>query len=80
MFADSGSKPPPGMGTTTPGRVADAVVRAIEGNKMEIGVAPLPQRLGAHLAMASPTIGLRAQSGSLGRRAAADATTGDLKT
>ncbi len=79
MFADSGSKPPPGMGTTTPARVAEAVVRAIEANKMEIAVAPLPQRLGAHLAMASPTIGLRAQSGSLGRRAAADATTGERK-
>jgi short-subunit dehydrogenase len=79
MFADSGSKPPPGMGTTTPDRVGEAVVRAIEGNKMEIAVAPLAQRLGAHLAMASPTLGLRAQSGALGRRAAADATTGKRK-
>jgi hypothetical protein len=79
MFADSGSKPPPGMGTTTPGRVGEAVVRAIEGNKMEIAVAPIPQRLGAHLAMASPAFGLRAQSGALGRRAAAEATTGERK-
>ena len=79
MFADSGAKPPPGMGTTTPERVAEAVVRAIEDNKMEIAVAPLSQRMGAHLALASPALGLRAQSGALGRRAAADATTGERK-
>jgi short-subunit dehydrogenase len=77
MFANSGAKPPPGMGTTTPDRVAEAVVRAIEGNKMEIAVAPLTQRFGAHLALASPAIGLRAQSGGLGRRAAEEATVGD---
>ncbi len=77
MFAKSGSKPPPGMGTTTPDRVADAVVRAIEHDKMEIAVAPLQQRLGAHLGMASPALGMRAQSGSLGRRAAKEATVGD---
>jgi short-subunit dehydrogenase len=79
MFADSGAKPPPGMGTTTPARVGEAVVRAIEANKMEIAVAPLSQRMGAHLALASPALGLRAQSGALGRRAAADATTGERK-
>lgn len=77
MFAKSGSKPPPGLGTTTPDRVAAAVVRAIEENKLEIAVAPIQQRIGAHLALASPTIGLRVQSGSLGRRAAADATVED---
>jgi hypothetical protein len=53
------------------------VVRAIEGNKLEIAVAPLTQRFGAHLALASPAIGLRAQSGGLGRRAAEEATVGD---
>lgn len=79
MFADSGSKPPPGMGTTTPGRVADAVVKAIEADKPEIAVAPLQQRVGAHLALTSPALGLRAQSGSLGRRAAAQATGGERK-
>jgi short-subunit dehydrogenase len=77
MFAKSGSKPPPGLGTTTPDRVAAAVVRAIEADKLEITVAPIQQRIGAHLALASPTIGLRVQSGSLGRRAAAEATVED---
>jgi hypothetical protein len=37
----------------------------------------MQQRFGAHLALASPSLGLRAQGGSLGRRAAAEATPGD---
>jgi short-subunit dehydrogenase len=79
MFANSGAKPPPGLGTTTPDRVAEAVVRAIEGNKMEIAVAPLTQRFGAHLALATPGIALRAQSGGFARRAAEEATVGERK-
>jgi short-subunit dehydrogenase len=45
MFADAGSKPPPGLGTTTPKKVAEAVVRAIRSNRNEITVAPMRQRL-----------------------------------
>jgi short-subunit dehydrogenase len=70
MFADSGAKPPPGMGTARPEQVGAAVVRAIERDKVEIGVAPLPQRVMAHFGMASPAIAIRAQSGSAGQRAA----------
>jgi short-subunit dehydrogenase len=77
MFANSGAKPPPGLGTTTPDRVSAAVVRAIESNKVEIAVAPMQQRFGAHMALASPALGLRVQGGSIGRRAAAEATPGD---
>ena len=77
MFANSGSKPPPGLGTTTPERVAAAVVRAIEANKMEIAVAPLQQRFATHLALASPGVGLRIQSAGYARRAAEKATVGD---
>ena len=79
MFADSGSKPPPGMGTTTPAAVADAVQRSIEQDKMEIAVAPLQQRVASHLALATPGIALRAQSGGYARRAAEEATGGDRK-
>jgi short-subunit dehydrogenase len=79
MFADSGAKPPPGLGTTTPDRVADAVVKAIEGDKLEIAVAPLAQRFGSHLALALPAVGLRIQSGGFARRAAEDATAGEQK-
>jgi len=70
MFADGGAKPPPGMGTTTPERVGEAVVRAIEANKMEIAPATIQQRIGAHFALASPGMALRAQSGKVGQRTA----------
>lgn len=77
MFAKSGSKPPPGLGTTTPDRVGEAVVRAIESDKLEIAVAPIQQRFASHLALASPGFGLRVQSGGFARRAAEAATAGD---
>jgi short-subunit dehydrogenase len=70
MFADSGAKPPPGMGTTTPERVAAATVKAIERDKTELAVAPLPQRAMAHFGLASPSIAVRAQSGAAGQKAA----------
>jgi short-subunit dehydrogenase len=70
MFADAGAKPPPGMGTSTPQQVGAATVKAIERNKVEITVAPLPQRAGAHLALVSPSLSVRAQSGSTGQKAA----------
>ena len=54
MFADSGAKPPPGLGTSTPEQVAAGVVRAIERDKVEVAVAPLRQRALAHLGLASP--------------------------
>jgi short-subunit dehydrogenase len=44
MFADSGSAPPPGLGTTTPQKVAKAVSRAIRRDRNEITVAPRRQR------------------------------------
>ncbi len=70
MFAESGAKPPPGMGTTTPGRVGAATVRAIERDKVEIVVAPLQLRAMSHFALATPGISVRAQSGSAGQKAA----------
>jgi short-subunit dehydrogenase len=70
MFADAGAKPPPGLGTGTPEQVGAATVRAIERNKVEVTVAPLPQRALAHIGLASPGIAVRAQSGSTGQKAA----------
>jgi short-subunit dehydrogenase len=70
MFADAGAKPPPGMGTASPAQVGAATVKAIERNKVEVTVAPLPQRAGAHLALISPALGIKAQSGSAGQKAA----------
>ncbi|HEX8049862.1 MAG TPA: SDR family NAD(P)-dependent oxidoreductase [Solirubrobacterales bacterium] len=70
MFADAGSKAPPGMGTARPEQVGAAVVKAIERNRAELTVAPLRQRAATHLALVSPSISVRAQSGSLGQKSA----------
>lgn len=71
MYADSGAKPIPGLGTGSPKQVADAVVRAIEKNKVEIAVAPIQQRFLAHFALASPGISVKVASGESGQKAAA---------
>jgi short-subunit dehydrogenase len=63
MFADSGAKPPPGVGTSTPREVAEGVVTAIERNKVEVAVAPLRLRALAHLGLASPRVAMLAISG-----------------
>ena len=42
------------MGTKRPSDVARAVVKAIEHNRAEIDVAPLPLRAGALLASVAP--------------------------
>jgi short-subunit dehydrogenase len=70
MFADSGAKPPPGMGTSTPQDVAAGVVKAIERNKVEVAVAPVAVRALAHLGLASPRIAMRAISGGAASKTA----------
>ena len=54
MFADSGAKLPPYVGTKRPEDVARAVVKAIEHNRAELDVAPLPLRAGALLGGLAP--------------------------
>jgi short-subunit dehydrogenase len=61
MFHDAGSKPPPAVGTTTPKKVAKAVVRAIERNRNEITVAPMRQRLAAEIGYRHPEFAARVQ-------------------
>jgi len=56
MYAESGAKLPPGVGTSAPEEVADAVVRAIERNRGEVDVAPVPMRLGAMIAGVAPGV------------------------
>jgi short-subunit dehydrogenase len=70
MFAEAGVKPPPGMGTTTPERVGAATVKAIERDKAEVVPAPPQLRAMSHFALAAPRISVRAQSGSVGQKAA----------
>jgi len=56
IFADSGAKLPPGVGTRSPEDVAQAVVDAIENNRGEVDVASLSQRGGAVIAGLAPDI------------------------
>jgi hypothetical protein len=72
MFANAGAKPPPPMGTTTPGKVASAVVAAIRRDAPEIAVAPLPDRALAHIGLAAPGLAVRV-SGTRGGVRTADA-------
>jgi short-subunit dehydrogenase len=67
MFADSGSKPPPGLGTATPAQVGDAVVTAIERDRGEVAVAPLPTRLVAGFAHRRPHLAARLSGGGAGK-------------
>jgi short-subunit dehydrogenase len=67
MFHDAGMAPPPGMGTTTPKKVAKAVARAIERNRNEITVAPRRQRFLAEFGYRHPELAARVQ-----RRGGAD--------
>jgi short-subunit dehydrogenase len=73
MFHDAQSKPPPGLGTTTPEKVAKGVVRAIERNRNEITVAPRRQRLLAEVGYRHPEFAARIQ-----RRGGADKIAEDL--
>jgi short-subunit dehydrogenase len=67
MFADSGAKPPPGVGMGKPRQVAGAVVRAIEHNRREITVAPLRQRVLTRIAINAPELSSRVAGGLAAR-------------
>ena len=67
MFADAATKAPPGLGTTTPTKVGEAVVRAIREDRNEITVAPRRQRLVSEFGYRHPELAARVQ-----RRGGAD--------
>ena len=54
-------------------------MRAIEGDKVEIAVAPTRQRFLAHFGLASPSIAVRVSSGSAGQKSAAEIADGHSK-
>lgn len=54
MWADTGLKTPPGIGTSSPEEVARALARGIERNSTEVDVAPLFVRASARLSGAAP--------------------------
>jgi uncharacterized protein len=59
MFAEAGVELPSGVGTASPQDVARATVQAIERNRAEIDVAPLPLRAGAAFAGIAPELAAR---------------------
>lgn len=59
MFADTGVELPRGVGTSTPEQVADVVAMAVERNRGEVDVAPLPMRLGTAFAGLAPEVSAR---------------------
>jgi short-subunit dehydrogenase len=61
MFAESGVKLPPGVGTVTPERVAGAVVRGIEEERAELDVAPFVLLAGVRVATIAPMTADRVQ-------------------
>ena len=60
MFADSRVTLPPGVGTRSPEDVAEGVISAIERDRAEVEVAPLPLRLGTAVASLVPALGAAA--------------------
>jgi short-subunit dehydrogenase len=56
MFADTGVKLPPGTGTRTSADVGAAVIRVIETDRAELGVAPASLRAGAAFASLAPQL------------------------
>jgi len=56
MFAKSGAKLPPGVGTRSPEDVAAAVVKAIKSDEGEVDVAPLGLRVGALVGGIAPGV------------------------
>jgi short-subunit dehydrogenase len=54
MFHESGAKLPPYVGTKRPEDVAKAVIGAIEHDRSEVDVAPLPMRIGTTIASLAP--------------------------
>jgi short-subunit dehydrogenase len=74
MFAEAGVTLPAGVGTRTPEDVADAVVRAIERNRGEIDVAPLPLRASTVFASLAPEL-----AGSVARRMGSERIASDME-
>lgn len=56
MFAEGDIELPPGVRTTTPEKVADAVERSIRTDAGEVFVAPIELRLASTLAVAAPGV------------------------
>jgi uncharacterized protein len=59
MFHDTQTTLPRGVGTSTPGAVADAVLRGIREDRAELDVAPASMRVGTAIAGLAPQLAAR---------------------
>jgi short-subunit dehydrogenase len=64
MFADSGAKPPMGVGTSSPEEVAEGVAKAVEQDRAEVEVAPLRLRMLANFAARRPALAGKVAGGA----------------
>jgi len=78
MFADSGAKLPPGVGTKSPADVAAAVITAVERNRAEVAVAPLGLRLGASFAAVLPSVAATVSRWTGGDKVASELASGQV--
>ncbi len=62
MFADTGTRLPPGLGTVRSDQVARAVVRAVRNDRAETDVAPIGLRLGAMFGSMTPNLSSAVQA------------------
>jgi len=76
MFHDANVELPRFVGTKTPDDVAAGVLRAIERDRAEVDVAPLPLRAGAAFAGLAPELSARVQRRLGGAKVAEDMARG----
>lgn len=76
MFADSAARLPPGVRTSTPPQVAEAVRKAITLDKAELVVAPREVHAGALIGSVAPGLAARVTRRLGGNRVAAEIAAG----
>lgn len=80
MFANSGAKLPPGLGTRSPEDVAHAVLRAVEKNQAEVTVAAFDQRVAAFAAAVAPSlVDFAASRSTAGKRLSSEIAAGQAR-
>ena len=62
MYAETGARPPFGLGTVTPEAVAAGVIKAIRSNRGEVDVAPVGVRAGALIGSLTPALSASIQA------------------
>jgi uncharacterized protein len=78
MFADADIELPRGVGTRSPEDVATGVLKAIERNRAEVEIAPLPLRIGASFGSVAPALAAAASRAMGSGKVAHDLAAGQI--